>query len=73
MINAPKDFEIDFIKLKKENGFALLNKKKKVIWFSRWKTKQEIIKEIKGWKELNIKNISLMRNQRAYNFILEKK
>lgn len=71
VINAPKKFKIRFINKNNERGFAMTNEGK-IFWFSQWKTKEEIIKEAKNWKGMALKEINLMKNQRAYNVVLKK-
>jgi len=54
VIDAPSEFEVRFIKTNNEKGFEMVHENK-TLWFSKWKTQEEIKKEFIQYKGLKNK------------------
>ncbi|MEW6295077.1 MAG: hypothetical protein AB1467_02135 [Candidatus Diapherotrites archaeon] len=73
VLAPPKNYYVEFFDNGRERGIRLCNPNGKEKFFSRWITRNELVKEIKTWKCFKIKLIKLMKCRIGRNVLLAKK
>lgn len=70
VIKPGNNAEIKFTEAPKTSIEMVRNKR--ILWFSEWISRGDLVKEIKSWKNFNMISVGLMKNKIAFRAVLKK-